>query len=163
MSTTTGAGLEGVIAGESEICYIDGYAGILSYRGYNIHTLADNATFEEVVYLLWHGRLPKADELKSLKAELSANRAIPPQVLDFLGKGAKAMPMDVLRTAVSMLSLYDPLARDNSPEANAKKAVNLMSQTATIVTSFDRLRNGKEVVPGDPSLDMAANFLYTLT
>ena len=77
MSTTTGAGLEGVIAGESEICYIDGYAGVLSYRGYNIHTLADHASFEEVVYLLWHGRLPKASELSALKAELSANRAIP--------------------------------------------------------------------------------------
>src|SRR5712691_9453927 len=80
MSTTTGAGLEGVIAGESEICYIDGYAGILSYRGYNIHTLADHATFEEVVYLLWNGRLPKTSELDALKAELEANRAIPKPV-----------------------------------------------------------------------------------
>ena len=75
MSTTTGAGLEGVIAGESEICYIDGYEGVLSYRGYNIHTLADHASFEEVVYLLWNGRLPKRDELAALKSELAANRA----------------------------------------------------------------------------------------
>src|SRR5713101_1408922 len=163
MSTITGAGLEGVIAGESEICYIDGYAGILSYRGYNIHTLADNATFEEVVYLLWHGRLPKADELKSLKAELNANRAIPRQVVDLLGAATKAVPMDVLRTAVSMLSLYDPLARDNSPEANLTKAKKLIAQTPTIVSSFDRLRNGKPVVSDDPSLGLAANFLYTLT
>ncbi len=77
MSTTTGAGLEGIIAGESEICYIDGFAGILSYRGYNIHTLADHASFEEVVYLLWHGRLPTAGELSALKTELAALRAIP--------------------------------------------------------------------------------------
>jgi len=163
MSTTTGAGLEGVIAGESEICYIDGYAGILSYRGYNIHTLAENATFEEVVYLLWHGRLPNADELKSLKADLSANRAIPQQVLDFLGASTKAVPMDVLRTAVSMLSLYDPLARDMSPEANLTKAKRLMAQTPTIVSAFGRLRDSKALVPDDPNLSLAANFLYTLT
>src|SRR5215467_969578 len=83
--STTGAGLEGVIAGESEICYIDGFAGVLSYRGYNIHTLADHASFEEVVYLLWHGRLPKRAELDALKADLAANRAIPKAVIDFLG------------------------------------------------------------------------------
>src|ERR1700741_2544765 len=129
MSTTTGAGLEGVIAGESEICFIDGYAGILSYRGYNIHTLAEHASFEEVIYLLWNGRLPKADELPALKAELAANRAIPQPVIDFLGSVSKSAPMDVLRTAVSMLSLYDPLARDMSPAANAVKAVKLMVQT----------------------------------
>ena len=119
--STTGAGLEGVIAGESEICYIDGYAGILSYRGYNIHTLADHAAFEEVVYLLWNGRLPTRSELGALKTELAANREIPKQVLDFLGTAGKAVPMDVLRTAVSMLSLYDPLARDNSPRRTRPK------------------------------------------
>src|SRR5438874_2139653 len=155
MSTTTGAGLEGVIAGESEICYIDGYAGILSYRGYNIHTLADHASFEEVVYLLWNGRLPKCNELDALKAQLVANRALPKQVLDFLGAAQRAVPMDVLRTAVSMLSLYDPLARDNSPEANRAKAVKLMAQTPTIVSAFDRLRNGKPLVADDPSLSLA--------
>src|SRR5258705_10691364 len=101
MSTTTGAGLEGIIAGESEICYIDGYAGILSYRGYNIHTLADHATFEEVIYLLWNGRLPKEGELQALKAELAANRAIPQPVLHFLGPAPKSVPLDCLRTAVS--------------------------------------------------------------
>src|SRR6266436_3185076 len=163
MSTTTGAGLEGVIAGESEICYIDGYTGVLSYRGYNIHTLADHASFEEVVYLLWHGRLPKAEALATLKAELAGFRAIPKPVLEFLASVPKALPMDVLRTAVSMLSLYDPLARDMSPEANLTKAKKLMAQTPTIVTSFDRLRNGKPVLDPDPSLSLAGNFLYTLT
>jgi citrate synthase len=159
----TGAGLEGIIAAESQICYIDGDAGILSYRGFNIHTLADKATFEEVIFLLWRGKLPTQAELDELKAGLVEHRPIPAEVTAFLKSGGKAGPMDVLRTAVSMLSLYDPLAKDNSPEANAKKAVKLMAQTATIVTTFDRLRNGKEVVPGDPKLGFAANFLYTLT
>jgi 2-methylcitrate synthase len=161
--STTGAGLEGVIAGESEICYIDGYAGILSYRGYNIHTLAENATFEEVVYLLWNERLPTRAELETLKTELVANHEIPKPVLDFLGTAREAVPMDVLRTAVSMLSLYDPLAPDNSPEANQMKAKKLMAMTPTIVSSFDRLRKGKLPVAGDPKLSLAGNFLYTLT
>lgn len=159
----TGAGLEGIVAAESRICFIDGDAGILSYEGFNIHTLAEKATFEEVIFLLWNGRLPKQAELDELNSSLVAHRPIPTEVTAFLKSSAKALPMDVLRTAVSMLSLYDPLARDNSPDANAAKAVKLMSQTATIVTSFDRLRNGKEVVEGDPKLRMAANFLYTLT
>jgi len=162
-STTTGAGLEGVVAGESEICYIDGHAGILSYRGYNIHTLAEHATFEEVIYLLWNGSLPKQAQLDKLKADLAAHRALPQQVIDFLKANGKAAPMDVLRTAVSMLSLSDPEAKNMDPAANELKAVKLMSQTATIVTTFDRLRKGEPVVPDDPKLGLAANFLYTLT
>src|SRR3954468_3270963 len=98
-TTTTGAGLEGVVAGESEICYIDGYAGVLSYRGFNIHTLAQSATFEEVIWLLWKGTLPKKAELQQLKADLVANAAIPAQVEGFLKANLKAPPMDVLRTA----------------------------------------------------------------
>jgi citrate synthase len=163
LTTTSGAGLEGVVAGESEICFIDGEEGILSYRGYNIHTLADNATFEEVIFLLWNGRLPRREELSRLKSDLVAHRAIPKPVQDFLGSVGKAEPMDVLRTAVSMLSLHDPQARDASPEANALKAVKLMAQTPTIVSTFDRLRNGRPVIEGDPNLSFAANFLYTLT
>jgi citrate synthase len=159
----TQAGLEGIIAAESDICFIDGDRGILSYQGYNIHTLADHATFEEVIYLLWHGRLPKQSELDALKADLVRYRPIPPEVVEFLGKVPKGAPMDVLRTAVSMLGLYDPKARDNSIEATVEKAARLMAQTATIVTTFDRLRNGKPVVEGDPKLGLAANFLYTLT
>ena len=118
----TGAGLEGIVAAESQICYIDGDAGILSYLGFNIHTLAEKATFEEVIFLLWNGRLPKTSELEELKAGLVANRPIPAEVTAFLKSVPKSAPMDVLRTAVSMLSLYDPTARDMSPEANAKKA-----------------------------------------
>ena len=159
----TAAGLEGVVAGESEICYIDGYAGVLSYRGYNIHTLADHATFEEVVWLLWKGHLPKRSELDQLKSDLHANAAIPRQVLDFIKANIKAAPMDLLRTAVSMLSLSDPLAKDMSPEANQKKAVKLMAQTSTIVSSFGRLRTGGEQISPDASLSFAGNFLYCLT
>lgn len=160
---TAGAGLEGVVATASKICFIDGNEGILSYSGYNIHTLADHATFEEVIYLLWHGRLPNRTELERLKADLVAERELPAPVVDFLKSVPKAAPMDVLRTAVSMLSLYDPLAADSSEEANTKKAVKLMARVATIVTTFNNLRNGKAVVPGDPKLGYAANFLYTLT
>jgi citrate synthase len=159
----TQAGLEGIVAAESEICFIDGDRGILSYCGFNIHTLADNATFEEVIYLLWHGSLPKQSELNALKADLVRYRTIPAEVVSFLGTVSKMPPMDVLRTAVSMLGLYDPLARDNSIQASEEKAVRLMAQTSTIVTTFDRLRNGKPVVDGDPKLGFAANFLYTLT
>jgi len=162
MGTTT-AGLEGVIAGESEICFIDGYQGILSYRGYNIHTLAQNARFEEVVYLLWHGRLPKQGELDQLRKDLVAERSLPAAVTDFLKTVPKSNGMDVLRTAVSMLSLHDSEAQDMSVEANHRKAVRLMAKTATIVTSYDRLRNGKPVLEGDSKLGFAANFLYTLT
>src|ERR1700722_19452392 len=160
---TTVAGLEGVVAGESEICYIDGYAGILSYRGYNIHTLAEYATFEEVIWLLWKGSLPKQSELDQLKADLFAHYGIAPEVVAFLKANLTALPMDVLRTAVSMLSLYDPLAKDMTPEANQTKATKLMSQTSTIVSTFGRLRAGQPVLAPDASLSFAGNFLYCLT
>lgn len=162
-TTTTGAGLEGVVAGESEICYIDGEAGILSYRGYNIHTLAQHATFEEVIWLLWRGALPKQSELETLKADLFAHYPIAPQVMEFLKSNLKGAPMDVLRTAVSMLSLYDPIAKDMSPEANQLKATKLMAQTATIVSSFGRLRTGQPLVSPEPGMSFAGNFLYCLT
>jgi citrate synthase len=159
----TAAGLEGVVAGESEICYIDGFAGILSYRGYNIHTLAEHATFEEVIWLLWKGHLPKQDELDRLKVDLFANASIPAPVLEFLKANLQGAPMDVLRTAVSMLSLSDPHAKDMIPEANQLKAIQLMAKTSTIVSSFGRLRVGQPVVEPDSSLSFAGNFLYCLT
>jgi citrate synthase len=159
----TQAGLEGIVAAESNICFIDGDLGILSYQGYNIHTLAEHATFEEVIFLLWHGELPKQSELDALRADLVRYRPIPKEVVEFLGNVPKGAPMDVLRTAVSMLGLYDPKARDNSDPANVEKATRLMAQTATIVTTFDRLRTGKPLLDGDAKLGFAANFLYTLT
>jgi citrate synthase len=161
--TTTGAGLEGVVAGESEICYIDGYAGVLSYRGYNVHTLAEHATFEEVIWLLWKGHLPARQELDRLKADLFKYAPIAPEVSAFLKANLQASPMDVLRTAVSMLSLYDPLAKDMSPEANQTKATKLMAQTSTVVSTFGRLRAGQPLIAPDASLSFAGNFLYCLT
>jgi citrate synthase len=162
--TTASAGLEGVVATTSKICFIDGDKGVLSYYGYNIHTLADNATFEEVIYLLWNGKLPTSKELADLRSSLIAERALPSEIVDFLKNAPQgASAMDVLRTAISMLSLYDPLAPDNSTEANRKKAEKLMARVSTIVTTFDRLRNRKPVIEGDPKLSYAANFLYTLT
>lgn len=163
MAAAAGAGLEGVVATSSNICFIDGEAGILSYQGFNIHTLAENATFEEVIYLLWHGKLPIQAQLDELKASLVANREIPAEVTAFLKSAGQGTPMDVLRTAVSMLGLYDAESKDTSIDASVRKAQRLMSQTATIVTTFDRVRNGKDVIAGDPSLGFAANFLYTLT
>jgi len=161
---STGAGLEGVVATSSSICFINGDQGVLSYYGYNIHTLAEDATFEETIYLLWNGKLPNKSELSQLKSSLVAERELPNEVTEFLrGVPKSALPMDVLRTAISMLSLYDPLARDNSNEANVQKATKLMAKVATVVTSYDRLRNGRQVIAGDPSLGYAANFLYTLT
>jgi len=160
---TAAGGLEGVIAGESEICYLDGDKGVLSYRGYNIHTLADHAIFEEVIGLLWNGSLPKKGELEQLKAELASARPLPGAVVDFLRGVPRSNAMDVLRTGVSMLGLHDPEAQDMSAEANRRKAIRLMARTATLVAAFDRLRTGQPVLEGDPGLGFAANFLYTLT
>ncbi len=161
---STGAGLEGVVATSSQICFIDGNQGVLSYYGYNVQTLAENATFEETIYLLWNGKLPTQSQLAQLKSSLVAERELSGEVTAFLKSAPKgALPMDVVRTAVSMLSLYDSEARDNTSEANVRKAIRLMARIATVVTSYDRLRNGQEVVSGDPQLGYAANFLYTLT
>src|ERR671926_27582 len=120
------AGLEDVIAGESGICYIDGGKGILAYRGYNIHELAINSTFEETCYLLWFGRLPKQTELDDISQKLASSRAIPQDVINAMkAMPKKALPMEALRTAVSMLSMYDSENEDMSPEANLRKAIRL--------------------------------------
>jgi len=161
---SSAAGLEGIVATSSKICFIDGDEGVLSYFGYNIHTLAEHASFEEVIFLLWNGRLPAQKELDDLKSSLTAERELPGEIDAFLRDVPRgSSPMDVLRTSVSMLSLYDPLASDNSIEANIRKAVKLMARVSTIVTTLERLRNGRAVIAGDTSLGYAANFLYTLT
>jgi citrate synthase len=116
-----------------------------------------------VIFLLWNGGLPKQRELDQLRRDLVAERGLPEPVVEFLKSAGKANGMDVLRTAVSMLSLYDAEAPDMSTEANHRKAVRLMSKTATIVTTLDRLRKGQTVIEGDPKLGFSANFLYTLT
>src|SRR5579872_7470848 len=157
------AGLEDVIAGESGICFIDGEKGILAYRGYNIHELATNSTFEETCHLLWFGRLPKQAELDDTTKKLASSRAVPQQIIDFMKTlPKKALPMEVLRTTTSMLSMYDPEAEDMSPEANQRKAIRLTAQTATIVTAFHRVRNGNDVVAPRTDLSHAGNFAYML-
>ena len=160
---TAKAGLEGVVAADSSICYIDGEAGILSYRGYNIHALAENSTFEETAYLLWFGRLPRRAELDDLQQKLAAERSLPPPVMDFLRSlPLTAVPMHVLRTAVSVLGVHDPDAEDMSEQANVRKAIRLTSQIAIVVAVLARLHNGKPLVEPDPALSHAANFLYML-
>ena len=135
---------------------IDGYQGVLSYRGFNIHTLADHAIFEEVIFLLWNGWLPKQRELDQLKNDLAAERSLPGPVIDFLKSAGQGNGMDVLRTAVSMLSLYDSEAQDMSTDANHRKAVRLMSKTATIVTALGRLRQDQPLIESDPQLGFSA-------
>src|SRR5215831_5612693 len=144
-------GLQDVVIATSSICSIDGQRGKLAYRGYDIHDLAQQSTFEEVVYLLWHGRLPKKRELDELRHQLRENRAIPAEMVDLLKRfPAPQHPMEALRTAVSALSLYDPEAEDMSEEANRRKALRLTGQMGTIVAALGRIRDGKEPVPPDP-------------
>ncbi|MEP6768231.1 MAG: citrate synthase [Acidobacteriota bacterium] len=157
-------GLQDVVAADSSICYIDGDRGILSYRGIDIHELADRSTFEEVCFLLWQGRLPRADELARTRAEIGRERSVPAETLELLGRlAAKSIPMDALRTAVSALSATDPDATDMSPEANRRKAVRLTGQIATIVAAFHRMRQGRAPVPPDPGRGHAEDFLRMLT
>src|SRR5438105_728338 len=157
------AGLEDIIAGESGICFIDGNKGILAYRGYNIHELATNSTFEETCHLLWFGRLPKPAELNDTTKKLTSARAIPQQIADFMRTlPKKALPMEVLRTTTSMLSIFDPETENMSPEANLHKAIRLTAQTATLVTAFDRIRKGKDPFAPRADLSHAANFAYML-
>ena len=157
------AGLEDVVAAPSSICFIDGDQGILAYRGYNIHDLAAHATFEEVVYLLWNGRLPKRGELDELTAELAANRAVPAELIALMKMFPRsAVPMDALRTAVSALAFYDPDQGNNSLEANRRKAVRVTAQIATIVAACSQIRKGREPLTPKKELSHAANFLYLL-
>jgi len=166
MSTTTAAprGLEGVVACNSSICYIDGDKGVLAYRGIDIHELADNSTFEEVCYLLWFGKLPARNELQELSVQLWRERKLDAGIISYLRQAPKhALPMDVLRTTVSALSYFDPEERDNTREANVRKAIRLTSQLAMIVAYYDRIRRGKPLVEPDRYLSHAGNFLLMLT
>jgi 2-methylcitrate synthase len=159
----TSKGLEGIVACNSSICYIDGDQGVLAYRGYDIHDLADHSTFEEVCHLLWFGRLPKADELKSLKQRMAEERKLDASIIYRLQLAPKhALPMDVLRTIVSALSFYDPEYNKNDHDANVNKAIRLTSQIAMIVANYDRIRKGKPVIEPDRHLSHAANFLLML-
>ncbi len=165
MSTLVAApkGLEGIVATTSSICWIDGDQGVLSYRGIDIHELAAKSTFEEVTCLLWNGALPTAEQLKSFSAELAAARTLPPAILELLKSvPAGATPMEVLRTAVSLLSIYDADEKDSTHAANLRKAFRLTAQIPMIVALFDRIRKNKPAVDADPSLSHAGNFLWML-
>jgi citrate synthase len=162
-STPAPKGLEGIVATNSSVCYIDGDRGVLAYRGIDVHELADHSTFEETCYLLWFGRLPKAGELRDLQQRLAQERNLDPGIIEFLRSAPKsALPMDVLRTAVSALAFYDADVKNNDHDANVRKAIRLTSQIAMIVASYDRIRKGKPVVEPDRSLSHAANFLLQL-
>jgi citrate synthase len=164
MSTAVaGKGLEGIVAANSGICWIDGEAGVLAYRGIDIHELAENSNFEESTYLLWNGMLPNQLALREFTTQLALARSLDKRIIDLLRSfPTSATPMEVLRTAVSALSFYDADEKDNSHDANVRKAYNLTAQIAMIVAIYDRLRKGKEVVPPDRSLSHAANFLWML-
>jgi citrate synthase len=164
MSTAVvGKGLEGIVAANSGICYIDGEAGVLAYRGIDIHELAENSTFEETTYLLWNGILPNEFALREFQQQLALARVLDQHIVEMLkGFPRSATPMEVLRTAVSALSFYDADEKDNSHDANVRKAYNLTAQIAMIVAIYDRIRKGKEIVPPDRALSHAANFLWML-
>lgn len=159
-------GLEGVIANESSLSNVIGDIGELSYVGYHIDDLVENCCYEEIVFLLHHNRLPNAAELAAFEKGLRSDRDLPAQVIDFLKNAPKdASPMDVLRTAVSMLGLYDHRAKIGEPdmEANAAIALSLCAKSSTIVAAFHRFRNGLDLPPIREDLTEAQHFLYLIT
>jgi len=164
--STSKAGLEGVVATSSAICYLDGANGVLAYAGHDIHDLASRATFEEVCFLLWHRRLPTRVELGDLQTQLAAARSLPDGVVRLM----RSLPlsqddsaMDALRTLTSALSHFDPEASDSSPAANYRKAVRLTARMSSLVATYGRLVAGGGIVDPDPVLGHAANFLLMLT
>ncbi len=156
-------GLKDVYIDTSEASYVDGQAGKLLYRGYNIHDLAEKSTFEEVVYLLLYGDLPTRKQLDEFDAVLRANRELPDGVIQVLDVVKDSHPMDALRTGVSVLSAFDSEVTDNSVEATIRKGVRLTAMGPTIVAAHHRLRRGLQPVAPNPSLSHAGNFLYMLT
>ena len=163
MNETLARGLKDVVLDTTESSYIDGAQGILLYRGYSIHDLAANSSFEEVSYLLLHGALPTEEELNSFKKRLKAQRGLPKGVIDVIRVVQNAHPMDVLRTAVSALAAFDPDTEDMSREANIRKSERLTAQFPTIVAAHERIRKGLEAVEPRDDLEHAANWLYMMT
>jgi citrate synthase len=157
------AGLEDVVAATSSICYLDGDRGVLAYYGYDIHDLARGATFEEVCYLLWHGRLPNRAELGDLQSQLVAGRTLEEPILRLMKQLPASDGMDTLRTLTSALGHYDRDAADSSPQANYRKAVRLTAQLGSLVATYGRMQQGGGPIQPDPALGQAANFLYMLT
>ena len=165
-TTKTGAGLEGMVAGDSSICFIDGQKGILRYRGYDITDLATSSTFEEVVFLLWKGELPKQAELTQFRAELASAIALPTAVVEAMHALPKSLhPMAALRTLISVAGNADPDAECDPMDvaANLRKATRLLGQTSAICAAWNRHRKGAAAVAPNPKLGFAANFLLMLT
>jgi citrate synthase len=158
------SGLEGVLACESSVAFIDGNIPELSYRGYNIHDIAEILTYEQVVYLLWNGELPSPDQVRAFSDDLAARRGIPSVVIDLLRlMPASAHPMAGLRTAVSLLGTLDPQADDNSPADLRRKAADLVAKMPTIVAAQARMQMGQAPIEPDASLSLAGNYYYMLT
>lgn len=162
-SSAAAEGLRGVVAAQSAIGDVNGEEGKLIYQGYDIHDLAEHSTFEEVVFLLWNGRLPQQAELDDLTVKLRANYEAPKEVIDLMKQFPKeAEPMDVLRTAVSSLDFFDKAGHGTDRKNAVNSAVKLTGQIGTIAAAWDRIRNGKDVIAPDTSLSVAENFLYML-
>ena len=158
-----GAGLRGVVAAQSSIGDVNGEKGELIYQGYDIHDLAEHSTFEETVFLLWHGRLPKQPELDELKRAIGESYALPAQIIELIRTFPReGESMDMLRTAVSALSFYDPQARDISREGALRTAIRLTAQFPVLVAAIERIRKGQEPIAPKPELNIATNFLYML-
>ena len=155
-------GLNNVYFDRTKTTYINGKEGILEYRGYNIHDLAEKSSFEEVSYLLLYGKLPTKNELDAFNSSLKESREIPSQVIDIIKSIKDSHPMDVLRTAVSALSAFDEEASDKSYDATMRKGIRLTSQVPTIVMAHNSIRNGKDPVDPSKELSHAANFIYML-
>ncbi|CAI8037690.1 Citrate synthase [Geodia barretti] len=151
-------GLRDVLIDRTRSSFIDGDVGKLLYRGYNIDDLATKSTFEETIYLLLYSELPNREQLDAFDAELRANRALPEEVLSVISITQKSHPMDVLRTAVSALSAFDPDTEDNSAEATLRKGIRLTAQASTIVAAHARIREGKQPIAPNSSLSHASKF-----
>ena len=157
------AGLEGVVATSSAICYLDGPRGVLAYCGLDIHDLATHATFEEVCYLLWHRCLPTRVELGDLRSQLASARVLGDPMLRLMRSLPPGNAMDALRTLTSALAHFDPEATNHSPEASYRKAVRLTAQLGSVVATYGRIAAGGGPISPDPALSHAANFLLMLT
>jgi citrate synthase len=160
-SATPAKGLEGVIAAETRLSDVKGDVGELIYCGYNIDELAGKVCYEEVIHLLHENRLPTRSELDQLKAQLASERDLPSGVVDLIqGLPKETPPMQAIRTGISALGCFDPEAEDGSPEAQKRKALRLIAQIPIVTAYFHRARQGKSLLPSDPKLGEAANFLY---
>tara|TARA_Y100000590_G_scaffold407766_1_gene498319 strand:- start:4266 stop:5402 length:1137 start_codon:yes stop_codon:yes gene_type:complete len=155
-------GLKDIYIDTTKSSYIDGNAGRLFYRGYDIDELANNSTFEETAFLLMYGNLPNKEELENFESELKQARRLPDNIIEIINHIQSSHPMDVLRTCISALSAFDIDVDDNSRESNLRKGIRLTAQAPAIVAAHDRIRKGQKVISPDDNLSHASNFLYTL-